>query len=372
METLNSFKYTAKMLASVKQSEFAEAIKEASRFTAARAQIPVLGNILLRTYKTKLFLESTNLEASYSTFIGAQVKKEGALALPGRELSELVSGMGDTVDIKSKGESALLTSGQFEAKLAGVNPSDFPSVINAVDNATPLPENFTSALAKTTFSVSRDESRPILTGVLFEAKDGVLNIVSTDGFRLSLVTHPLESKAEYSYIVPVSVLSEISRIATSKRINFEPRDTERQVLFEINGRIISSRVIEGTFPSYEERIPKDARVTILMSKQDLLKAVKMSSVFARDGGNTITIDVGEKGLEVTAESQRGSLENLVVEGKVKGEPLTIKFNYRFLEEALNVISGENVELALEDESSPAVLKDPEDKSFVHLVMPVRG
>jgi DNA polymerase-3 subunit beta len=365
------------MKVQVLQENFAKALTTASRFASTRAQLPVLGNILLSASKNKLSVSSTNLEISIALVVGAKVEKEGSITIPARTITDLISNLKPgALELEAEKEQLHVVAEKFRSTLSGMNPSDFPEIPQSIGKtASSLPkQEFLEALSQVLFAASIDETRPVLTGILLIFKKGQLLLVATDGFRLS--QKKLELKAttkEGKLILPRNVLMEVLRLAGEEEILFEAKPSDGQCVFAIDSTILSSRVLEGEFPDFEKIIPKETNLKINLDKEELLRAVKLSSVFARDSANIVEIKVLKETVELSAESQLAGSQETQVEAKVEGsgKDFEISFNYRFLEEFLHAAKGEEVQMEFSTSSAPGVFIDPKDPSFLHLIMPVR-
>lgn len=361
----------------VLQENLSKALNNASRFTTARAQLPILGNIKFVAKKTKLLISSTNLEVSTSISIGAQTEKEGEIALPARIITEIVSNLqAGIISLEAAKEQLKITSSGFSSSVSGMNTSDFPTVPEKVGKKESIAlskQNFLEGLSQVLFATSIDETRPILTGVLMIFKGGGLTMVGTDGFRLSQKKIKMDGKNKsQTVIIPKSVLTELSRISTeNEEMLFENKGTENQVVLGIDDTVLATRVLEGEFPDYEKIIPKNSNTKVNLDKEEFLRGVKLASVFARDSANIVKIEVGKTGVTVSAESQSSGSQKTKLDAKIEGEPLEIAFNYRFLEEFLHSVKGEDVQIEFSNPNSPGIFTDPSDKDFLHLIMPVK-
>ena len=362
----------------VLQENFSKALITASRFTSSRAQLPVLGNILLKASRNKLSVSSTNLEISIALSIGAKVEKEGEITIPSRVITDLASNLRPgTISLSTQKEQLTIEAEKFHSVVSGMNPSDFPEIPQALGKtAFALPkEDFLDALSQVLFAASIDETRPVLTGVLLIFKKGQLILVATDGFRLSQKKIALKAAAkEGNIILPKNVLMEVLRLSgEGEEVLFEARTKDGQCVFGIDDTILSSRVLEGEFPDFERIIPKESNLKISLDKEELLRAVKLSSVFARDSANIVGLKVLKGAVELSAESQLAGSQKTQVEAKVEGaeKDFETSFNFRFLEEFLHSIKGEEILLEFSTSSAPGIFTDPKDPSFLHLIMPVR-
>lgn len=363
----------------VLQENLSKALSITSRFASSKAQLPVLGNIYLLAKKNKLIVASTNLELSVSLPIGAKVKKEGEITIPSRVITDLIGNLpAGSINLSVEKENLKVTAQNFRSTVSAMNASDFPSVPHAIGKNTINldKEGFLSSLSLVLFSASTDETRPVLTGVLTVFKKGEINLVATDGFRLSLKklkTKGLKSKEEI--ILPKNALSELTRLSgEDEDIKFSYKKGESQVVFAMDGITFSSRTIEGEFPDFQKIIPKSTNYKINLDREELLRAVKLSSIFAKDSANMLKLKVLKDTIEISAESSNSGEQKMRVDAKVESEnskTLEIAFNYRFLEEFLSAIKGEEVQIELTDPNAPGVFTDPTDSDFLHLIMPVR-
>lgn len=368
------------MKVKILQDKFSKALSIASRFTSNRAQLPVLANILLKAEKNTLTVSSTNLETSVSINVGAKIQKEGEVTVPSKTLFDVVNNLKtETIDLVGEKEQILIKSDSFESTVLGMNSSDFPETPSSLGKGIVSVEaaELVSCLSKTLFSVSVDETRPILTGALMALKKGKMEVVSTDGFRLSRKSLKATGSFEkFEIIVPKNILSEMLKLSASvETVRFAYKKNESQIIFEVGDTILSSRVIEGEFPDYNKIIPKDSKIDIIVDKEELLNSVKLASVFSRDSSNIVKFKLKKNTLYLEAESkmyghQKSSVDVKVEKGKTDKE-YEILFNHRFLEDFLNAAESEDVVLKFNDPNSSGVFLDTTDPKYLHLIMPVK-
>jgi len=366
----------------VLQESLSQALTITSRFASSRAQLPVLANVLLSARKNKLLVSATNLEISVCLTIGAKVKKQGEITIPARVITDLISNLKTgTLNLKADKEILELSTQNFSSKLTGMNSADFPEVPKEVGKGSLNLQASTllESLSQVLFAASIDETRPVLTGVLFIFGKGSLILVATDGFRLSQKKLSLKSTKsalqDQKVILPKTALIELSRLAgEDEGIKFSFKKGENQVIFGADRAVLASRIIEGDFPDFERIIPKDTNFKIEVDREEFLRAVKLASVFARDAANVVKITVDKDAISLSAESSLAGSQEAVVDAKIEGEPekgFAIAFNYRFLEDFLQSIKGDEVQVDLSSSSAPGVFTDPKDKDYLHLIMPVR-
>ena len=365
------------MKAVVLQEDIQKPLSTISRFASPKAQLPILGNILIRVKKNKITLNATNLELSISYSLGARVIDEGEVTVPAKALSDIVSNLQKgQVTIEAKQEIMQITSESFSGKLAGMNTSDFPPVSEAVGEGS-IELDFDilrDSLSKVLFAASLDEARAVLTGVLFMFDDGELDLVATDGFRLSQVKNKMKNvKKGDRVIVPKNFLTEATRLFSEKTIKIKFDKKNGQVIAGGSGYVFASRLIDGEFPPFEKIIPKDSPFSVGVGGEDLLRNIKIAAVYARDGANVIKFGFSDDKLNIISESkslggQTASLD-VKTDGSFEGDK--IAFNFKFLEDVLGVVEGESLDIALKDPDSPGVFTDPKNPNFLHLIMPVK-
>ncbi|MCX6704902.1 MAG: DNA polymerase III subunit beta [Candidatus Woesebacteria bacterium] len=371
----------------VLQENLEKAVSTTSRFASSRAQLPILGNILLSTRKSKIYISSTNLEISASVQVGAKIEEEGEISVPAKVISELVANLPrETVTLAGEKEQLKVSVSGFSSTVLGMNPADFPKIPNTVDKEKSInfsQDEIVKALGQVVFATSTDETRPILTGVLFLFEKGSLSLVATDGFRLSRKTLSLKTEKVKTgnVVIPKGVLSEILRtVSEDGEILFNVQDKEKQVIFGIGDTVLTSRLLEGEYPDFEKIIPKNSSIKVFLDKEEFMRAVKLASIFARESANIIKIKVLKDSLNVSAESGTAGSQETRVDAKVESSDsnlesgkteFEIAFNYRFVEEFLHSVGGEEVKMEFSTVSAPGVFTDTSDSSYLHLIMPVK-
>lgn len=369
------------MKVQILQENLERAINIATRFASTKAQLPILANILISTRKSKILISSTNLEISASVQVGAKVEEEGEISIPAKIISELSSNLPkETIDLQSDKEQLKISTSGFNSTVLGMNSTDFPkipSILNSSNMIVVSRDLLANSLGKVIFSTSTDETRPILTGVLFIIKDKQLFLVATDGFRLSRKSIVLENfKGEAkSVVIPKGILNEISRgVFETDTIAFDLEESEKQVLFELGDTVFTSRLLEGEYPDFEKIIPKESSVKVLLDKEEFLRAVKLASIFAKEAANVVKLKILKDSIKVFAESGQSGSQEMKVDAKVEktaGGEFEIAFNFHYLEDFLHSVAGEELSMEFINSTSAGVFKDTGDANYLHLIMPVK-
>jgi DNA polymerase-3 subunit beta len=348
------------------------------RNIANRPQLPILSNIYLKTERDSLKTVVSNLELSLVFNIPAKIEKEGEITVPGKLLSEFISSV-KTNKIEFVHENNILTvqTETTKATFSTMPTNDFPPLPKIPEAKNKLNiAQITDTIQRVAFAASNDEGRPVLTGVRIIASQNKINLTATDGYRLSLENIELKNeKQEFQMIIPASSLSEITRIVSELKkdfLGFSLIEGKNQAVFTFDNGALFTRLIEGQFPKVENIIPQSGKTKVVVEKDELMQAVKTTSLFARNSANIIKIKVEKKGLRLSAATpQLGSDEDFV-EAEVAGEEMEIAFNFRFLLDLLNNFPEENLIFEASGPLNPGVFKPQSASlSFLHIIMPVR-
>jgi DNA polymerase-3 subunit beta len=342
-----------------------------------RGTLPVLGNILLATDKGRLRLAATDLELGVQTWIGGKVEKEGSLTIPARLLVDFVVTNSDpTITLTIKDTTLNLQSAHFTANIKGIEASEFPLIpaIKQVDGLTLKAQELKEAITQTIFATAIDETRAVLTGVLLKINEEELRLVATDSYRLAERILTLASKHKpLQVIVPARTLQEVARIMTDPSQEAHIFVAENQILFTFEGTELISRLIDGTFPDYEQILPKKAETTIHLGKAPFGQVMKMASFFARESANNVQLKAvsGEDKVAVTAVSPQIGDTVSELPAKVVGETVEIAFNAKFILDALAVFPTDELNLELSGKLAPGVLRPAKKTDYLYLIMPLR-
>ena len=374
------------MKITVLQENLARGLGIVSRAVSPRSTLPVLANILIATDAGRLRLSATNLELGITAWIPAKVEEEGTTTVPSRTFSDLVNALpGDQVllDLDSETQTLNIKSGASVNDVKCIDAEDFPPLstpdmedaiqLNVVD--------FKEMIHQVAFAASSDEARPVLMGVLLTVTGDQIIMASADGFRLSVRKATLSAPIEkpINAIIPARALSELARIAGdgTDMISMTVPEGRSQVVFRVKDAELVSQLIEGTFPDYEQIIPRTHKSRTLVSTAALLKACKQAEIFARDGTNVARLeikatedDMAPSEIEISAQSEETGSNETIVEATVDGIGLLIAFNVKFLREVLEIIKTPNVAIETSAPNAPGVIRPVGDDDFTHVIMPM--
>ncbi len=380
------------MKLTVLQPNLSRAVNIAARNVANRPQLPVLANILLSTDNGQLKLAATNLETSVNVWCGAKIETEGSFTVPARLLTETVSSFpADKVEITVSEGLLTMSCGRFTAKINGLSAEEFPK-ISSVDATKPdCPETSFSVadLAKIIDLIGfagamEDSGRPALTGALIEIKEQKQFWVATDGFRLSTFSLAAEDKRFNTLLIPHKALAEVRRLLAEKittknevPVKMVILEKEKQIAFKFEDMELITRLIDEQFPDYQSNVldkvaENQIKSWLEVDREELLRALKMAAIFSREAANIVRFDITTDQIKISANAAQVGENETTVESKNTGElPLQIAFNNRYLLDLLAVLKGAIIKIELTGPQSAALFLDPEEKDFLHVIMPVR-
>lgn len=361
------------------QQDLVGSLQSVSRSVGVKASLPVLGNVLIEAENNIVKLSATNLEVGVIKEVRAEVVEGGAITIPSKTFNEVVSSLsGLEIEIFSEGELLKIEAGKFKADINGISASEFPAIPQQGGGGFEIPkEILKEAIPQTSFASAVDEGRPVLTGILTEIRDGRFEVVATDGFRLAHKTFSNEKLAGINFkaLIPKRTLDELVKLISeegeSETVEVSTTDNQNQVIFKIGGTLLSSRLIEGNFPDWKKIIPSNFVTNTEVEKSELVKGLKLASVFARTEANVIKLNMIKSGIQITSETRELGHQDAEVEAKVEGDQIMVAFNFRYLMDAVSNCPGETQKIRFSGILSPTLIKPAEDQGLEYIVMPIR-
>jgi DNA polymerase-3 subunit beta len=345
--------------------------------------IPILANVLLETDGNEVKLLATDLEVGLRSKCGASVAKGGALTLPAKKLYEIIKALPETdVRIEEDKGGVKVAAERFDSRMQTLPREDFPTLPEASGTGgASLPGSVMRRMVeKTQFAITGEDTRYFLNGALFILRPDSMSLVSTDGHRLALITVPREapkgkgkSDEELRVILPRKTLLELGRLLAEGDGDVQYERGENHLFFDVGGRLLISRMIDGQFPAFERVIPKSNDKRVEFDRDRLTSAVRRVALLSNERSRAVKFQIDNGKVEIASSSPEfgEARETLMVD--YTGAPVTICFNAQYVLDFLGVAETDTVSLDFKDEMSQAVLKPvgSEGYDYTYVIMPMR-
>ncbi len=358
----------------VTQANLAKALSTVARIANSRNPLPILSNVLLKTENNRLSIAATNLDIGITHFIGSKITQEGAITVPARLMQDFVSSLPDSVlNLELTDNKLHITTDQYQSTINGIIADDFPvmpAISGGVTWKSPAGD-FKKALSQVVFAASSDDSRPVLNGVFFHSVGTQAIVVATDSYRLAENKIGKAAKP-INFLVPGSAAQDLLRIISDTEKEVLVTHDDQQVLFNVGDVSLVARLIEGNYPDYRKLIPGKFETVAKLARADLLNITKVSSLFARESAGSVTIKADkEDGVSINAIASQLGENTAKAPAKVTGGG-EVTLNSRYLVEALNAISADEVEFCFNGKLEPVIIRSAEEPNYLHLIMPLRS
>ncbi|MGD0752764.1 MAG: DNA polymerase III subunit beta [Anaerolineales bacterium] len=373
------------MKVNVLQESLARGLSIVSRAVSPRSTLPVLSNVLVASDEGRLRLSATNLELGITCWIGAKIEEEGSTTVPARTFVDLVGTLPQeqvSLSLATATQTLNVRCGASNTDIKCIDAQEFPPL--------PVPEmegaillnvaDFKDMISQVIFAASADEARPVLMGVLVSVDKDTITMAAADGFRLSVRKGTLSQPVPQplTAIIPARALGELARIASdgNEIISMVMPKGRGQVIFRMKEVELVSQLIDGTFPDYQQIIPRSYKSRTILSTPALLKACKQAEIFAREGSNVARLDIKSAGdlepgaVEISAQSEETGSNETIVAATIEGVGLLIAFNVKYMREVLEVVKSPNVALETSAANAPGVVRPVGDDNFLHVIMPM--
>ncbi|MBR0290109.1 MAG: DNA polymerase III subunit beta [Selenomonadaceae bacterium] len=361
------------------KKDLVEALQFALYAVATKPQTPITAGIYLKAEGARLELQANDFSTGIITHIPVNVEESGATVVIGKRFVEFVRSMpNDTITFSEEGNSLKLSSGGASVELLTMAPEDFPTVKtpdadNEIKISAPTLRNL---IRKTIYAATaKDESRPIFTGVLFQIDDDNITAVATNTHRLAFAKDTLDTPADKKeFVIPASTLNAlVNRLDPKSHDIITVGYTNNTATFQLGDALMTSRIIEGTFPPYNKIFPAESATHVDVDADEFKRVINFIAVMAKEAEyNTVKLIIDEDGIEISANSQQVGDARQSVDAQVSGDDVAINFNVNYILDVLRVIDGKKIHLAFNDKFSPAKITDIDDDNFVYIVTPVRG
>jgi len=351
------------------------AIGKAEKVTSKNITLPVLSCILLEAENSILTIRATNLDIGLEIKIPVKMKEPGIIAVPGTILNNFISSLSDkNITLESKDGNLKITTNQSKSTLKTFSHEDFPTIpkISNEHSIQLNSKNFVKGLKSVFYSSSISSIRPVLGSVMVDSLEDNIVFAATDSFRLAEKKINVKKHKEFNQIlIPFKNVGEIIRIFDDYNGDFDVFINQNQISFSYSDFYLTSRIVDGNFPNYEELIPKDIKTEVILLKQDFINNLRISNIFSNKFNQvTFSILPKDKIFRVTTKNADigESLNN--IEAVVKGNELQVSFNYKYIVDCFQSIDSDSVSLSFFDENKPMIIRGVSDKTFTYIVMPM--
>ena len=361
----------------IKRLELLNALTKVSRAVSIKSPLPVLTGIKFDLKEDELILTGSDSDITIQTSIQDHIDiiEPGSVVLSSKYILEIIKKI-DSEDVHIfivDGTLTRIEGANSRFDLNGTSYIDYPRIdlnktgVNLQMKSTDLKE----AIEQTSFATSEKETRPVLTGVNFKAKDHVLECIATDSYRLAKRILNIDSDISFNIIIPKKSLIEISRIIEKDEL-IDLYVSDRKVLFVFDHVLIQTRLIDGTFPDTSRLIPDSFDYSMSIDSTSLLNSIDRASLLTNEQTNIVKLTMDQDHVILSSFSQEiGSVEENLSRAFYKGEPLKISFSAKYLTDAIKSINGQKVRVLFTGEMRPFIIKDFEREDIIQLVLPVR-
>jgi DNA polymerase III subunit beta len=361
---------------SLPKEAFLEELQILQGIVEKRNTMPILANILMNVSATDIELVGTDLEVGLRTHIGAEIEKPGAITVNGKKIFEIVKSLpeGQAVQVELKDETLEIRAGESEFKVLCLAKEDYPQVPDAkFEKGIQLPLQDVKDMIDRVFFAITQEQRYYLNGALLSLKNRQIELVSTDGHRLSYTKKAqdgLKLENDLSVIVAKKTLNEIRKFE-DETIAFDL--DENNLFFKVGPRTLISRVIESKFPNYQAVIPKDNPGRLVIGRAELADAIRRVSLLSAERSKGIKFTIEKNRLRLFSSNPEigEARDRLTVE--YKGQDLEVGFNAQYLLDFLTAVGSERVVFELKDENSAVLLKPETEEGLtnIYVLMPMK-
>lgn len=345
---------------------------------SGNSQLEILSTFLIIAEKGRLTINATDLEIGISSSIPANIEKEGKVCVPAKTFFDLVNNITEEkITIEVEGQNLILKGKKIRMLFQTQSQEDFPKLFEdkGEEAAAFKKETVLEDFNKVVFAASQDISRPALSGVLIKKEKDKFLMVATDGYRLSLknniVIKTKGKKDVDGLLLSARVIKELASIKQDEDISLFVSGKNNQVIFMQGETTLVGRLIEAEYPNYEKIIPTDFGTKAEFDKDEMQKAIKLCSVFARETANIVKLSLKKDKIIVSANTPSIGENTVEVDAKIAGEENEIAFNARYLLDLFANIEEEDMSFEMAGPLNPGVFKISNDNSFLHLIMPIR-
>lgn len=357
-----------------KKEEIAKAVFKAEKIARKNINLPLLQCIDIEAKKEGCFIRSTNIDLSLEVKVQAKIEKEGRVIIPSNILNSFLSNIknNDNIEIEEKNKNIQIKSSLYKVLIKTLPKNDFPDIpkIKNGDLIKINSKKFTEGLKAVFFSVSISNIKPELSSIFIINNNKKIKFVSTDSFRLSEKIIKTDKNNSFKDIlIPQKNINEIIQIIEDEKNTIEIFINEDYITFNSNSFKLLSRIIDGNFPDYEQIIPKEFKTEIIVLKEEIVGALKLTNVFS-DKFNQTSLETKNNKFFIKTKSPDFGSSSVEVVSEVQGENVSINFNHKFIFDCFQSINTDNVKLSFAGQGKPLLIKEYPTSTYSYIVMPM--
>ena len=351
------------------------AVFQTEKIIGKNLTLPILSSILFIASGKSLKLRATNLSLGIEIEIPAKIEKEGTIAIPGSVLVGIFSNIfqNENIQLESVDGNLLIKTKKSKIKLKGQPHEDFQTIPKVVGETIEIEaKKLIEGIKSVYYSSSVSDVKPEISTVYMYSNQDILVFVSTDSFRLAEKKIKIKKTEEINGIlIPFKNIPEILRIFSDFDGEIKMCFNKNQISFSSNNIYLTSRIIDGVFPDYRQIIPKEAKTEVIILKQDLLNALKLSNIFS-DKFNQVNLSIKpkEKIFELSSQNNEIGENKTFLDATLQGEEVELAFNYKYFFDCFQSINSDSVSIKFNQSSKPMIISGVSDNSFTYLIMPM--
>jgi DNA polymerase-3 subunit beta len=362
----------------VSQEDFSRLLSLVTAVVPTTSSIPVLSNLLIETQDNKVRVSATDLDISIISLLECDVAKQGSITVAAKRFHEIIRELpGEDVDLEVDGNRISITCARASFRMMGMEKEQFPKIadLGKHDRMTMSSEALEKMIRRSIYSVAKDDTRPVLSGVLWELSADGMGMVGTDGHRLARmgIEGDFGIKEETGVIIPPKALNQVLRLISAEEEVGIAID-KAFVGFFVGDTTVYTRRIEGTFPNYKQVIPKNNENLLVVDRGDLMSAAKRVSLLADSKTHKVKMHLSKDRVKLTASTPDLGEAEEELPASYTGEDMIIGYNASYILDVLKTTESEEVKFELGTSVGASILKpvsEPEGESYVCLVMPLR-
>lgn len=364
------------MKISIKQSDLDQSLQSVKRVIPSRPQLPILQGVFLQA-TTQLSISATDLHTGVRQTLGAVVDQPGEIVVPAQPFADIIHALPvGTIELESDEQTLTIKTKSTQSTIQCLTGDEYPAFPNTEGEEITISATlFSQVVEKISFAAAKDETRPILTSLLFSSHQNNLRVVATDGFRLAL----LDTQQSFSgtdLLIPTKALQEMQKLQSKSKaevIKMQVSRELKQLFCDFEGIELVVRLMEGEFPPYQKIMPPAFSRRFLTSVEDLMSGLRAAQVFSKDSSQIVSILFSSPDLTISATSPSlGTHQGSISCQCEQGESLTVAFNVGYLLDVLQVLKSGEIAVELNESLQPAMLSQPTQPGLSFLIMPFRA